>query len=230
MGWGVKLLGRGAPGFTAPVHLQASARPRSLLAFLRISHPSWVRLHPCDVPPASVPALCSRTPPPSCTPPIPQVSQVSERARAAIEAAGGSVTTVYYNQLGLRALLKPDWFAAKVGCALGPLWGAGVLVGKGSGGLCVPCPNVAAPPRWLCPGGCCFETPLAGRNSRHAPCLSPRRRAACCRAPRGRHPSWRAASTARASCRPAPSCSSRRRRDCEAAAGGLPACLSRPVI
>lgn len=34
-------------------------------------------------------------------------------ARAAIEAAGGSVTTVYYNQLGLRALLRPDWFAAK---------------------------------------------------------------------------------------------------------------------
>lgn len=42
-----------------------------------------------------------------------QVSQVSESARAAIEAAGGSVATVYYNKLGLRALLKPDWFAAK---------------------------------------------------------------------------------------------------------------------
>jgi len=35
-----------------------------------------------------------------------QVSAVSAPARAAIEAAGGSVTTVYYNRLGLRALLK----------------------------------------------------------------------------------------------------------------------------
>ena len=41
------------------------------------------------------------------------MSQASASARAAVEAAGGSVTTVYYNQLGLRALLKPDWFAAK---------------------------------------------------------------------------------------------------------------------
>lgn len=46
-------------------------------------------------------------------PPALQVSQASASARAAIEAAGGSVTTVYYNQLGLRALLQPDWFAAK---------------------------------------------------------------------------------------------------------------------
>ena len=42
-----------------------------------------------------------------------QVSQVSASAKAAIEKAGGSVTTVYYNQLGLRALLRPDWFEAK---------------------------------------------------------------------------------------------------------------------
>ena len=42
-----------------------------------------------------------------------QVSEASESARKAVQAAGGSVTTVYYNQLGLRALLKPDWFAAK---------------------------------------------------------------------------------------------------------------------
>ena len=32
--------------------------------------------------------------------PLPQVSGVSDSARAAIEKAGGSVTTVYYNQLG----------------------------------------------------------------------------------------------------------------------------------
>ena len=38
---------------------------------------------------------------------------MSAAARAAIEAAGGTVTTVYYNELGLRALLKPDWFAKK---------------------------------------------------------------------------------------------------------------------
>lgn len=42
-----------------------------------------------------------------------EVSQCSASAREAIEKAGGSVTTVYYNTLGLRALLKPDWFAKK---------------------------------------------------------------------------------------------------------------------
>ena len=42
-----------------------------------------------------------------------QVSAVSDGARRAVEAAGGSVTTVYYNRLGLRALLKPEAFAAK---------------------------------------------------------------------------------------------------------------------
>ena len=42
-----------------------------------------------------------------------QVSEASESARKAVQAAGGSVTTVYYNQLGLRALLTPDWFAGK---------------------------------------------------------------------------------------------------------------------
>ena len=42
-----------------------------------------------------------------------QVSEASESARKAVKAAGGSVTTVYYNQLGLRALLKPEWFAEK---------------------------------------------------------------------------------------------------------------------
>lgn len=42
-----------------------------------------------------------------------QVSQVSKVAKAAVEAAGGSVTTVYYNELGLRALLRPEWFAKK---------------------------------------------------------------------------------------------------------------------
>jgi large subunit ribosomal protein L15 len=42
-----------------------------------------------------------------------QVSQVSRSAKNAIEATGGSVTTVYYNKLGLRALLRPDWFAKK---------------------------------------------------------------------------------------------------------------------
>lgn len=42
-----------------------------------------------------------------------EVSQASAAARAAVEAAGGSVTTVYYNQLGLRALTRPDWFERK---------------------------------------------------------------------------------------------------------------------
>ncbi len=42
-----------------------------------------------------------------------QVSGVSGTAKAAVEKAGGSVTTVYYNKLGLRALLMPDWFEKK---------------------------------------------------------------------------------------------------------------------
>ena len=42
-----------------------------------------------------------------------QVSQVSAKAKEIIEAKGGSVTTVYYNALGLRALLRPEWFARK---------------------------------------------------------------------------------------------------------------------
>lgn len=42
-----------------------------------------------------------------------QVSRVSERAKIAIEDAGGSVRRVHYNQLGLRALLDPDWFSRK---------------------------------------------------------------------------------------------------------------------
>lgn len=35
------------------------------------------------------------------------------RAKAAVEAAGGSVRRVHYNKLGLRALLKPEWFEKK---------------------------------------------------------------------------------------------------------------------
>ena len=42
-----------------------------------------------------------------------QVSQSSAAAREAIEKAGGTVTTVYYNKLGIRALLKPEAFAKK---------------------------------------------------------------------------------------------------------------------
>lgn len=42
-----------------------------------------------------------------------QVSRVTVRAKAAVEAAGGSVRKVYYNKLGFRALLKPEWFEKK---------------------------------------------------------------------------------------------------------------------
>ncbi|XP_020089629.1 uncharacterized protein LOC109711120 [Ananas comosus] len=42
-----------------------------------------------------------------------EVSRVTVRAKAAVEAAGGSVRKVYYNKLGFRALLKPEWFAKK---------------------------------------------------------------------------------------------------------------------
>jgi large subunit ribosomal protein L15 len=38
---------------------------------------------------------------------------VSVRAREAIEAAGGRVTRTYYNPLGLRAVLLPEWFKKK---------------------------------------------------------------------------------------------------------------------
>ncbi|KAK9078715.1 hypothetical protein SSX86_002772 [Deinandra increscens subsp. villosa] len=42
-----------------------------------------------------------------------EVSRVTVRAKEAVEAAGGSVRKVYYNELGFRALLKPEWFAKK---------------------------------------------------------------------------------------------------------------------
>eukprot|EP00854_Cymbomonas_tetramitiformis_P002311 gene2311-3035_t len=42
-----------------------------------------------------------------------QVSRVTESAKQSITQAGGTVTQVYYNKLGLKALLKPDWFEKK---------------------------------------------------------------------------------------------------------------------
>jgi large subunit ribosomal protein L15 len=42
-----------------------------------------------------------------------QVTRVTVRAKEAVEAAGGSVRKVYYNKLGFRALLKPEWFEKK---------------------------------------------------------------------------------------------------------------------
>ena len=39
-----------------------------------------------------------------------EVSSISKSARQAIEEAGGRVSLVYYNKLGLRALLKPEKF------------------------------------------------------------------------------------------------------------------------
>jgi large subunit ribosomal protein L15 len=41
------------------------------------------------------------------------VSRTTSRAKAAVEAAGGTVRLVYYNKLGFRALLKPEWFEKK---------------------------------------------------------------------------------------------------------------------
>jgi hypothetical protein len=43
----------------------------------------------------------------------PQVQRVSEPAREAIQAAGGRVQRVYYNKLGMRAVLMPEWFQKK---------------------------------------------------------------------------------------------------------------------
>eukprot|EP00898_Chlorokybus_atmophyticus_P003334 jgi/Chlat1/4000/Chrsp26S04076 len=42
-----------------------------------------------------------------------EVSKVSAVAKKAVEDVGGNVTTVYYNKLGLRALLKPESFEKK---------------------------------------------------------------------------------------------------------------------
>ncbi|KAH7423312.1 hypothetical protein KP509_12G048800 [Ceratopteris richardii] len=42
-----------------------------------------------------------------------EVSRVSKKAKAAVEAAGGSVTRVHYTKLGLKALTNPEWFAKK---------------------------------------------------------------------------------------------------------------------
>ncbi|KAJ3681497.1 hypothetical protein LUZ60_015986 [Juncus effusus] len=42
-----------------------------------------------------------------------EVTRVTARAKEAVEAAGGSVRKVYYNKLGFRALLRPEWFEKK---------------------------------------------------------------------------------------------------------------------
>ena len=42
-----------------------------------------------------------------------EVSRASKSAITAVEKAGGKITEVYYNSLGLRALLKPEWFAKR---------------------------------------------------------------------------------------------------------------------
>ncbi|KAL4189730.1 hypothetical protein AMTRI_Chr08g208580 [Amborella trichopoda] len=42
-----------------------------------------------------------------------EVTRVTVKAKEAVEAAGGSVRRVYYNKLGFRALLKPEWFEKK---------------------------------------------------------------------------------------------------------------------
>ncbi|KAL4529265.1 hypothetical protein Ndes2526B_g04094 [Nannochloris sp. 'desiccata'] len=42
-----------------------------------------------------------------------QITAASTAAREAVEKAGGNVTTVYYNKLGLRALTQPEWFEKK---------------------------------------------------------------------------------------------------------------------
>lgn len=49
----------------------------------------------------SAPASCGLLFPPVLLCAV-QVSQASKSAREAVERAGGSVTTVYYNKLGLR--------------------------------------------------------------------------------------------------------------------------------
>ena len=41
------------------------------------------------------------------------MSRATEYAKKRVEEMGGSLRTVHYNKLGLRALVKPDWFEKK---------------------------------------------------------------------------------------------------------------------
>jgi large subunit ribosomal protein L15 len=49
-----------------------------------------------------------------------QVATVTGPARDCIESAGGIVRRVYYNKLGMRALLLPEWFEKKGRAVPGP--------------------------------------------------------------------------------------------------------------
>ncbi|VYS61972.1 unnamed protein product [Arabidopsis thaliana] len=42
-----------------------------------------------------------------------RVSRVTVGAKEVVEAAGDLVRRVYYNKLGLRTLVKPEWFEKK---------------------------------------------------------------------------------------------------------------------
>lgn len=42
-----------------------------------------------------------------------EVSKISENAKKVIQDQGGTVESVYYNPLGLRALMRPEWFKDK---------------------------------------------------------------------------------------------------------------------
>lgn len=65
------------------------------------------RLHHSPPPPPPHPCLTSLQGAAGWSLPLQlQVSAADPEARAAVEGAGGRVTTVYYSQLGLRALLK----------------------------------------------------------------------------------------------------------------------------
>jgi len=80
-----------------------------------------------------------------------EVSRASRSAKAAVEAAGGSVREVWYNRLGLRALLKPEALARPVRPARLPPRLARLY--DGAGRLPAPAQPLAGPRAAAVPGG-----------------------------------------------------------------------------
>ncbi|TQD75890.1 hypothetical protein C1H46_038571 [Malus baccata] len=101
---GVRLMGRGAEQIQWPIHLE-------ILSYANyFSHGYGVNAYRSDFGFHS--SLCCMQLENGLMRGL-QVSRVTVRAKEAVEAAGGSVRRVYYNKLGLRALLKPEWFDKK---------------------------------------------------------------------------------------------------------------------
>jgi len=81
-----------------------------------------------------------------------EISRASESAIAAIEAVGGEVTTVHYNKLALRTLLKPHKYTTPTGTiniSSELLCDEDAPIGKRRGKRILPLPKNARPnPKW----------------------------------------------------------------------------------